>query len=162
MRQFALTLATCLLSFGANAQDQIDVKSRATVFTGPYEAEIVRVIDGDTVEVSVALWPGLRAEYYVRVSGIDAPELHRPDCAAEEQWTLEAKEQAEKLYPVGQIVQLRDVSYDAFAGRVVADVRRWRSDRWLPFALEMVERELAVEWQPGQDPVPWCLLGSGD
>jgi len=41
---------------------------------------------------------------------------------------------------------------------VVADVRRWRSDRWLSFAAEMLERRMAAAWAPRQAAVPWCLL----
>jgi len=45
-----------------------------------YYATVVRVIDGDTLEVRVNLWPGLVAEYAVRVRDIDAPELRGADC----------------------------------------------------------------------------------
>ena len=147
-------LAACALPAAA----QVNVSKRSTVFPGPYVAEIVRIIDGDTIEASVALWPGLRADYAVRVRGIDAPEIFRPDCEEERVWGEQARAQAERLYPPGQEVRLLDVSYDAFSGRVVADVRRWRSDRWLSFATEMLERRMAVAWAPRQAAVPWCLL----
>jgi len=149
-----LVLAAGLAAGPAAAQ--IDVTRRATIFPGPYEAEVVRVVDGDTLEVNVALWPGLRAEYAVRVRGIDAPELHRPACRAEAELALQARDQAERLYPPGTVVQLREVSYDAFAGRVVAEVRRWRTDRWLSFAREMTERDLAAAWEPHQSAFTWC------
>jgi len=35
---------------------------------------------------------------------------------------------------------------------------RWRSDRWLYLADELVERGLAVAWTPDMEDVPWCLL----
>lgn len=149
-------LAACGLAGGAAAQ--VNVSKRSTVFPGPYVAEIVRIIDGDTIEASVALWPGLRADYAVRVRGIDAPEIFRPDCEEERAWGEQARAQAERLYPPGLEVRLHDVSYDAFSGRVVAEVRRWRSDRWLSFATEMLERRMAVEWAPRQAAVAWCLL----
>ena len=135
---------------------ETDVTSKATVFAGPYEATVVRVIDGDTIEVDVALWPGLRAEYAVRVRGIDAPELFRPDCQNEMDLAQDAKAQVEKFYPVGANIQLRDVSYDAFSGRVVADVRRWLSDRWIPLSKELLDRDLAIEWTPNLSAFNWC------
>lgn len=147
-----------LAALASGAAAQVNVSKRATVFPGPYVAEIVRIIDGDTVAVSVALWPGLRADYSVRVRGIDAPEILRPDCEEERAWGEQARAQAERLYPPGQEVRLHNVSYDAFSGRVVADIRRWRSDRWLSFANEMLERSMAVEWAPRQANVAWCLL----
>ena len=123
-----------------------------------YYAEVVRVIDGDTLDVRVDLWPGLQAIYAVRVRGIDAPELRRAGCEAERRWAAEAKAQVEKLYDVGSRVRLENVEYDAYSGRVAADVRRWRSDRWIYLADELVERSLAVAWTPDMDDVPWCLL----
>lgn len=123
-----------------------------------YYAEVVRVIDGDTLDVRVDLWPGLQAIYAVRIRGIDAPELRGADCPAEKAWAEEARAQVEKLYAVGTTVRLQDVEYDAFAGRVLADVRRWRSDRWLYLADELVERGLAEAWTPDMEDIDWCSL----
>jgi len=144
------------LAFAAEAQ--VDVTSRSAIFSGPYPATIVEVVDGDTIAVSVALWPGLRAEYSIRIRGIDTPEIFRPDCDEEREWGVRARSQAEKLYPPGQEVQITNVQYDSFSGRVVGDMKRWRSDRWLSYANEMLERSMAVEWEPRQQNVPWCLL----
>ena len=123
-----------------------------------YYATVLRVIDGDTLEVSVSLWPGLVAEYSIRVRGVDAPEIRRVGCEEERAWGEEARAQIAKLYPSGTIIRLENVERDSFFGRVVADVRRWRSDRWLYLKDELLERGLAVEWTPEMEDVPWCLL----
>ncbi len=125
-----------------------------------YYATIVRVIDGDSIAVRVNLWPGLVAEYSVRVRGIDAPELRRVSCEEERIWGEEAKAQVEKLYEAGSTVRLENVEFDAFSGRVLAEVRRWRSDRWLYLKDDLIDRGLAVEWTPKMDDVPWCLLAN--
>lgn len=125
-----------------------------------YYAEVVRIIDGDTLDVRVDLWPGLQAIYAVRVRGIDAPELRRSACEAERLWAEDARAQVARLYDIGTRVRLEDVEYDAFAGRVVADVRRWRSDRWIYLADELVERDLAEAWTPDMPDIDWCLLSS--
>ncbi|KQI71984.1 nuclease [Loktanella sp. 5RATIMAR09] len=125
-----------------------------------YTAKVVRVIDGDTLDVEVDLWPGLIAQYAVRVRGIDAPELRRVGCEEERIWGQEARNQVEKLYPEGTVVRLEYVARDAFDGRVVADVKRWRSDRWLSLADELIQRGLAVEWEPTMADVQWCLLAT--
>jgi len=151
-----MTFPLLVTLWAAQAPAQVDVTSAKTVFPGPYDAEVVSIIDGDTIEVTVALWPGLRAEYRVRVRGIDAPELYRPACREEAELAEAARQQAERLYPPGTPVQLRDVSYDAFAGRVVADIRRWRTDRWLPLGKELMDRGLAVAWEPHQSAFTWC------
>ena len=127
----------------------------------PYElyyATVVRVVDGDTIQVSVDLWPGLVAEYSVRERGIDAPELRRVDCEEERTWAEEARAQLEKLYEVGSTVRLENVEYDAYSGRVLAEIRRWRSDRWIYLEDEMIERGMAVSWTPEMSDVPWCVL----
>lgn len=124
-----------------------------------YTATVVRVIDGDTIEVEVDLWPGLVAQYSIRERGIDAPELRKADCEAEELWAQEARDQLASLYPTGTIVRLDNVERDSFFGRVVADVRRLLpSQQWRTLQFDMVSRGLAVEWEPNQADVSWCLL----
>jgi micrococcal nuclease len=147
-----IVVMLCCLAGPVGAQEEV---------TNPYAlyyAEVVRVIDGDTLDVRVDLWPGLQAVYAVRVRGIDAPELRRVGCEEERIWAQEAKAQVEKLYDVGSRIRLENVAFDAYSGRVDADVRRWRSDRWIYLADELVERNLAVAWTPDMADVPWCLL----
>ena len=81
-------------AFGAAtlAQTEPDIKN-------PYElyyAEVVKIIDGDTLEVRVDLWPGLVTEYSVRVRGVDSPELRGANCPEEKIWAEQAKAQVEK------------------------------------------------------------------
>jgi endonuclease YncB( thermonuclease family) len=123
-----------------------------------YYAQVVRVIDGDTIEVRVDLWPGIVAEYSVRVRGIDTPELRGANCPQEKLWAEEAKAQVEKLYDVGLTVMLEDVAFDAYSGRVDAHVRRWVSDRWKFLADELVDRGLAEAWTPEMPKIDWCDL----
>jgi len=151
-------LASALLCVLATASGIATAQDAAPNPYALYYAEVVRVIDGDTLDVRVDLWPGLQAIYAVRVRSIDAPELRGAACPEERLWAEEAKALIEKLYPPGTMVRLENVERDAFSGRVVADLRRWRSDRWLYLADEMVERGLAVGWTPEMDDVPWCLL----
>jgi endonuclease YncB( thermonuclease family) len=122
-----------------------------------YYGTVQRVIDGDTIVVRFDLWPGLTAEFAVRVRGIAAPELRRVGCEAEREWGEEARAKVEELYEIGRRVRLEDVELDSF-GRALANVSRYRSDRWLQLADELVSRRLAVLWVPGMDDVPWCLL----
>ena len=145
-------LALLILTGAAAAQE--DVANPYAL----YYAEVVRVIDGDTLDLRVDLWPGLQAIYAVRVRGIDAPELRRAGCEEQRIWAEEAKAQVAKLYDIGSRIKLENVEYDAYSGPVVADVRRGRSDRWIFLADEVVERGLAVAWTPDMADVPWCLL----
>lgn len=123
-----------------------------------YFGEVSRVIDGDTLEVKIDLWPGLTAEFAIRQRGIDAPEIRRPSCDEEEEHGLKAKSTLERLYSPGTRVRLDNVEPGSFSGRYIANIRRWRSDRWMYLDKELIERELAVEWDPSMTEVPWCLM----
>lgn len=124
-----------------------------------YFGTVERIVDGDTLTVRIDLWPGLEAIYAVRVRGIDAPELRGARCPQEKLWAEEAAAQALRLYPPGITVRLEDVELDSF-GRALADVRRWRSDRWLYFADELLDRGMAEAWQEGWPALDWCALAA--
>jgi endonuclease YncB( thermonuclease family) len=87
---------------------------------GPVSAHLVRVIDGDTIEVLARIWPDHYVETLVRLAGIDAPELHG-HCAEERAQALRAKTRLGALL-AGNRLQLVDVRYGKYAGRVVARV----------------------------------------
>jgi micrococcal nuclease len=139
-----------LFSYPLSAQDVPDPYSE-------YYGTVERIIDGDTLVVRIALWPGLEAIYSVRARGIDAPEMRGAKCPQEKLWAEEARARAEKLYSPGTTVRLEKVELDSF-GRAVADIRRWRSDRWLYFAEEMVNADMAEAWQEDWPDVDWCTL----
>lgn len=93
----------------------------AAEFLSEYPAQVVRVIDGDTVAVHVYPWPGVIVETRIRLLGVDTPEL-RGKCEAEKAKAREAKATVAKLLPVGSTVQIRNVKQDKYAGRHDADV----------------------------------------
>ncbi len=155
----ALSLVALVAAAPAGAD--FDVTSRTTVFPGPYAAELVKVVDGDTLDMRVAIWPGLVAEYAVRVRGIDAPETYRPGCEEEREAGKRAADAVRLLYAPETEIRLSEVSYDPFYGRVVATVARGTEEGWIDLADELAERELAQRWTPDMNDVPWCLLLSG-
>lgn len=85
---------------------------------GPIPAEIVAVIDGDTVKLRAHIWLGQEVEISVRLAGIDTPEL-RGDCDAERHLAQQARDYLAILL-AGATVSLRDIAYDKYGGRVVA------------------------------------------
>ena len=72
-----------------------------------YKATILRVVDGDTVDVDIDLGFGvwLRKER-VRIMGIDTPESRTRD-KEEKKFGLLAEERLKELLPVGSIAVLR-------------------------------------------------------
>ncbi|MBV5256878.1 thermonuclease family protein [Synechococcus moorigangaii CMS01] len=94
------------------------------VIPGPIEAEVVRIIDGDTIEVRAFIWPGHSVETRVRLAGVDAPEIRRVQCEAEREAGHRAKAFVEGLLaPDGGMrarIAIRNVQLGSFAGRVIA------------------------------------------
>jgi endonuclease YncB( thermonuclease family) len=86
---------------------------------GPVEATLLRVIDGDTVEVRAHLWLGLEMTTRVRLSDVDAPEL---DGACPVERDLAELARVFLASQLGQAVVLQDIRRDKYGGRVVARV----------------------------------------
>jgi len=84
-----------------------------------HPAEVLRVIDGDTFEARVHLWPGLEVTTLVRLRGIDAPEL-RARCAEERVQAEVARDALKAILEQGEVAVTR-VMLDKYGGRVLAD-----------------------------------------
>lgn len=107
----------------------------AVPLPGPVPAEILDVIDGDTLAVRALIWPGHSVETRVRLRGVDTPETYRPGCEREREagraasaftqaWieAALAPDAGADLNPPE--VSLHEIDLGSFAGRVVASVRR--------------------------------------
>ncbi len=92
----------------------------AEVLPGPVPAQVVKVVDGDTLRVRARIWLGQDVAVLIRLAGIDAPEL-RGACAAESDLAVEARHFLEEM--IGdRAVTLRQIQYGKYAGRVLANV----------------------------------------
>nr|WP_255606398.1 thermonuclease family protein [Nitratireductor rhodophyticola] len=94
--------------------------ARREVISGPVEARVLRVIDGDTFVAEAHVWPGQRIRVSVRIRGVDAPEL-RSRCAAEKAAARKARAVLDRLLAEGS-VWISDISGGKYYGRVLADV----------------------------------------
>jgi endonuclease YncB( thermonuclease family) len=86
---------------------------------GTHPADVLRVIDGDTFEARVHVWPGLDITTKIRLRGIDAPEL-KARCPAERAMAEAARDALRDMLAEGQ-VGISAVTLDKYGGRVVAD-----------------------------------------
>lgn len=128
----------------------------AEQFAGPYDGSVTRIIDGDTFEAMIKIWPDIEANVSVRIEGIDAPELRGSQCVGENLGAREAKDDLAELLVLGTKVGLRDVRADAFAGRIVATVCIQHQTRCESVQNLMLRRGNVVEWD-GKPPKPgWC------
>lgn len=102
----------CLYSLKGQAKETI---------SGPIQAEVVKVIDGDTIRVQAHLWLGLHKTIKVKFNGIQSPELYSPKCDYERKIAEEAKAITEKAI-AGKPVTLIDIKYGKYSDRVIANV----------------------------------------
>jgi len=83
-----------------------------------YPADVLRVIDGDTFEARVRVWPGLDVDTKVRLRGIDAAELHAR-CADELAKAQAARTALQSILAAGGVTISR-VGVDKYGGRIDA------------------------------------------
>jgi endonuclease YncB( thermonuclease family) len=87
---------------------------------GPVAAEVIEVIDGDTLRVRARIWLGQDVETRVRLSGADAPEV-KARCEAERDLARAARDFVRERVGSRRIA-LRDIRYDKYGRRVLARV----------------------------------------
>ncbi len=84
-----------------------------------HPADVLRILDGDTFEARVHVWPGLDITTKVRLRGIDAPEL-KSRCPQERAKAEAARNALAAMLAEGG-VEIGRVGLDKFGGRVDAD-----------------------------------------
>jgi endonuclease YncB( thermonuclease family) len=115
-----------------------------------HPAEVLRVLDGDTFEARVHLWPGLDVTTKVRLLGIDTPEL-KARCPAEREKAEAARAALTAILAEGA-VEITQVKLDKFGGRVDADA----STRQTPnVSAAMLAKGLARNYAGGRRET-WC------
>jgi endonuclease YncB( thermonuclease family) len=97
-----------------------NVALRRANLPGPYPANVLRVLDGDTFEARVRVWFGQEITTLVRLRGIDAPEL-KARCGEELRGAEASRDMLASILQQGP-VNLEDVALDKYAGRVVASI----------------------------------------
>lgn len=120
-RRFRFSLAAVLTGIAlALVLDAGPATSAPPLLPGPIPAEVLEVVDGDTITVRATIWLGQVVETNVRVDGMDAPEM-RARCAREKDMAEAARDMTRKL--IGpNLVSLMDVQPDKYGGRVRARV----------------------------------------
>lgn len=89
-----------------------------------YDAQIVRVSDGDTIVIAAPFLPApLKPELAVRIFGVDTPEKgHRAQCAQEDARGQAATEFTKSAIAASQKRQVTLYAWDKFGGRVLGDI----------------------------------------
>lgn len=141
----AVSLVTTMCSAGEAPWKEV---------AGPVAAEVVKVRDGDTVEVEAYVWPLQMVRVAVRLRGIDAPELHGK-CPGERAAAELARDRLAALV-AGQSVSLTKVSGDKYFGRVLADLAMPGGED----AARLLLKERLVVPYAGHKRRDWCADAS--
>ena len=119
-----------------------------------YRAKILRVVDGDTVDVDIDLGFGVwMHKERVRINGIDTPESRTRD-KEEKVFGLAAKERVKELLPIGSMQVLKteiDKSGEdkkGKFGRILGDFKIYfpAYDRWSTLTESLIKEGHAVAY----------------
>jgi endonuclease YncB( thermonuclease family) len=123
---------------------------RSAYAYGPYTANLVNTVDGDTFKADIEIWPGLTQRVLVRLAGVDAPELKGPT-ACEKALAINARAYLDTLLRSGKIA-VTAVNHDKFAGRVDAVVTVTGVDASISLITSGHGRQYL-----GGPRLPWCV-----
>ena len=125
-----------------------------TVESNPYEYRVLRVIDGDTVEIEANYLPKeLGNKIHLRILGVDTPEKgSKAHCVLEsfkaENATLFTKVEIEK----GKDIKIIIKKWDKYGGRIIGDVM---IDGEL-LSKKLLDKGYALEYTGKGNKPNWC------
>lgn len=94
------------------------------VHANPYNWQITRIIDGDTVAFNAPWLPDpLKKELSIRVYGVDTPEKgFRAKCPKEDERGRAATKFTQKVLSEASNIQINLRDWDKYGGRVLGDI----------------------------------------
>jgi endonuclease YncB( thermonuclease family) len=128
----------------------VPVLHEASALRSGHPAEVLRVLDGDTFEAKVKIWPGMEVTTRVRLRNIDAPEMSAR-CDAERIKAVAARDALVKILSEGAVGVSR-IGQDKYGGRVDADVSTSRTP---DVSTALLDRGLARRYSGGRRE-SWC------
>ena len=153
---FALGIAVgaAVATGESNRLTTVDVAAASPARPAPsttvYPAEVLRIIDGDTFDARVRVWPGTDITTRVRLRDIDAAEF-KARCAEERRLAQDAYDALSAMLADGGVTITR-VSFDKYGGRVLADAATRRT---ADIAAALLDAGLVRRYSGGRR-VGWC------
>ena len=134
--------------------------SQAATMPNQYRAELIKVIDADTIKLRLELYPKLYQEVNVRISGIDSPESRRGKKNGQQihecEIALGKKARAFALKTLTQnvalVVKNIDPAKTKYAGRINGEL--WFDDK--NYGLYLIKQGYAVEYFGGKRDIWPC------
>lgn len=119
-----------------------------------YPYKILRVVDGDTVEVAAPFLPApLKPVLHLRFDGVDTPERgHKSRCTKERRRADRAKIFVEAELGSASEILVYLHHWDKFGGRVVGSVYL----DGVSLADKLLEKDYAIEYDGRTKSFDWC------
>lgn len=150
----SILVLTCFCSLPPVTTDGFTASRQDRYFIeGPVAAELISIIDGDTLLVAAKPWPQQTISVSVRIRGVDAPEL-KSRCPELRTRAIAAKRALASILAAsrGQL-SLSSISGDKYFGRVVADVIAGDGQ---DAAAELLAAGMVRPYDGGKKPVDKC------
>ncbi|MBT7896991.1 MAG: nuclease [Flavobacteriales bacterium] len=126
------------------------IKENASVRMYEYKSRVIKVVDGDTIDVDIDLgFDIILSNQRIRLAGIDTPESRTRDLE-EKKFGLLAKEMVESYCPIGSTVTLRTSKDERGKfGRILGDFIIYDSvsDSWGSLCKYLVDKHYAVAYE---------------
>ena len=126
------------------------MKQNVNVKMYEYNSRVIKVVDGDTVDVDIDLgFDIILSNQRIRLAGIDTPESRTRDLE-EKKFGLLAKEMVESYCPVGSTVTLRTSKDERGKfGRILGDfiIYEAETDSWTTLCKVLVNKHYAVAYE---------------
>ncbi|MEO0546511.1 MAG: thermonuclease family protein [Pseudomonadota bacterium] len=126
------------------------------ILAGPVTATVLRVRDGDSIDVLAHIWPGQRIAVSVRLRNIDAPEL-RAQCEKERLIAQAAKRHLTSLIiqtDPNPTITLYGIGGGKYFGRILANAL---SNNGIGIGQNMIKSGLAVPYRQRKNQ-NWCAV----
>lgn len=118
----------------------------------PKPYDIIRVIDGDTVEFHADFLPSpLEKKLALRIEGVDTPEK-RGACDKEKELAEKASQFTQRMIDNAKDIKIRIVDWGKFGGRVIGDVLIDGKS----LSKELIRNGHAVPYDGGKKIKDWC------
>lgn len=128
------------------------IANAAKPIYGPYRAEVIKVKDGDTILLDVALWPGLTKRISLRLNGINTPEKRgKGVTACEKAAAQKATEFTQHFLKDTKFVFVSGVKLGKYARRALGDIAKGKQD----LGKALLEAGLARKYDGGKREA-WC------
>jgi len=147
MLRILLTAMILLFPLAPSAAERQNFR---TAIAGPVEADLISVVDGDTLLVQARPWPQHSVTVLVRIRGIDAPEL-KAKCETARLAANRAKTRLADLAH-GRI-RLTNIAGDKYFGRVVATVSTGETE---DIGAALLAQGLVRAYDGGRRSAPSC------